>query len=88
MNRPYKYTIYCTKTGDFEETNIKPSLHHLQTWEPTENPNIKRLVQTKKVYIDTRYKAKLRLFNYLTYTKKGLPVPSFKFTINEPILNF
>jgi hypothetical protein len=28
------------------------------------------------VYIDTRYEAKLRLYNYITYTRNGLAIPS------------
>lgn len=76
MNKPYRFTIICRKTGKIEETNHEPLLHHLQSWEPTDEPNVRRLKQTKDVWEDTRYAAKLRLYNYLTYTKNGLPVPN------------
>ena len=94
MERPFKYLVFCNKTGDVKETNYTPLLHHLQTWEATEDPNVRKLKQTKTVYIDTRYEAKIRLFNYVTCTKKGLPVPKYKpFEGTEigksiPILNF
>lgn len=78
MERPFKYSIICNKTGRIEETNIAPLLHHLQTWEQTDKEEVKELRQTKTCYIDTRYEAKLRLYNYLTYTKKGKEIPKYK----------
>jgi hypothetical protein len=78
MNKPYKYFVLCNKTNEIvNECNYPPALHHLQTWEPTIEPTIKELKQTKTVYIDTRYEAKLRLYNYVTFTKKGLEVPRY-----------
>ncbi len=65
MNKPYKYAVYCEKTNQWQETNIEPSPWQLFTWEPTSDPNVRVQVQTKRVYIDTRYKVKLRLYNYL-----------------------
>lgn len=94
MKKPYKYTIFCHKTGEITETNIFPLLHYLQTWEGTGNNSTKVLKQTKTCYEDTRYEAKLRLWNYIEYTKKGLPVPKYQpFENTEigktiPILNF
>jgi len=95
MERPYKFTVICDKTKNVVmETNQEPLLHHLQTWEDTTNPEVKFLKQTKTVYIDTRYAAKLRLFNYINYTKKGLEIPKYRpFAGTEigksiPILNF
>ena len=95
MRKPYKFTIICDKSGNIVgQQNDEPLLHHLQTWEPTSDPNIKELKQTKTVYIDTRYEAKLRLYNYVTYTRKGLEVPRHKpFAGTDmgktiPILNF
>lgn len=46
------------------------------------------------IWEDTRYKAKLRLYNYVTFTKMGLEIPTYKpFAGTEigkttPILNF
>jgi hypothetical protein len=94
MKRPYRYTIECTKTKTTLETNIEPRLDQLQTWEPTNDSKVRVLKQTKLVYIDTRYEAKLRLFNYLTYTKNSLEIPIYKpFEGTEigktiPMLNF
>ena len=89
-----KGLIFNKKTNEFEETNIEPLRHHLETYEPTNDPNIRVLKQTKECYIDTRYEAKLRLYNYVTYIKKGLEVPIYKpfantdIGVNTPILNF
>lgn len=86
--------IIDQKTGEIRETDIEPCIHELQTYEPTDKPNIRALKQTKICYIDTRYDAKIRLYNYLTYTKKGLPIPKYNPFINTeigkslPILNF
>jgi len=95
MDKPFKYTIICNKTNEVvTETNQEPLLHHLQTWEETSNPNVRELKQTKTVYIDTRYEAKLRLWNYVNFTKKGLEIPKFrpfagtKIGKSIPILNF
>lgn len=94
MQKPYKYAIVCNKTGYTQETNIEPLKHHLETWEDTEKAGVKIKKQTKTCYIDTRYKAKLRLYNYITYTKNGLEVPKYEpFKGTEigktiPILNF
>lgn len=66
MKRPFKYFIVCHKKKKvILETNQPPMLMDLQTWEAVPNTNSKKLTQTKTAYIDTRYKAKLRLYNYL-----------------------
>jgi hypothetical protein len=70
MNRPYQYIIFCQKTGQTWETNFAPTLRELQTYEPTESPDVFVLKQTKVCYIDTRYQAKLRLYNYLNNKTK------------------
>ena len=70
MNRPYQYIIFCQKTGQTWETNFAPTIRELQTYEPTGNPDILVLKQTKICYIDTRYPAKLRLYNYLMRKNK------------------
>ena len=95
MEKPYKFTVICNKTGKVEsEQDFEPFLHSLQTWEDTYDPNVKELKITKTAYIDTRYEAKLRLFNYINYTKKGLEIPKYRpYAGTElgksiPILNF
>lgn len=94
MKKPFKYTIICNKTGEIVElTNITPLLHQLQTWEEV-GEGVSELTQTKTAYMDIRYEAKLRLFNYLTFTKNGLKVPKYRpfsgtqIGISTPILNF
>jgi hypothetical protein len=94
MDKPYKYSIHDTLKNVWTYQNYAPLLHHLETYVQTENPNIKVKKQTKICYTDVRYKAKLRLYNYLTFTKKGLDLPKYKpFEGTEigksiPILNF
>lgn len=76
------------------QTNQEPLLYELKTWEETSEPKVKELKQTRTAYIDTRYEAKLRLFNYVNYTRKGLEIPRYRpFAGTEigksiPILNF
>lgn len=96
MQLPYKYTIICNKTKQIiRETNIEPRLYELQTYEPTDKENVKELKQTKTVYIDTRYEAKLRLYNYFrrkeglsTYPPKYEPFKGSEIGKTIPILNF
>mgnify|MGYP000110861778 CR=1 FL=1 len=73
MNKPFKYTIVCTKTQTVKyQTNQTPLLYELQTYEPTEIEGQLMLKQTKIAYIDTRYKAKLRLYKYVMFKKYGV----------------
>jgi hypothetical protein len=65
MDIPYQFTIICRKTKEVTETNFPPLLRDLQTWELAETPNRFKLIQTKDCWIDTRYAAKRRLFEYL-----------------------
>lgn len=93
MQKPFKYSIICNKTNEITETNIAPLLHHLETWEKV-SENVSRLVQTKNCLVDTRYEARLRLYNYFEFTKQGKEIPRYKpFSGTEigksvPILNF
>ena len=95
MEKPYKFVIFDNKTGQIcRQTNIEPLLYELQTWEPDGTTGFKILKQTKTCYIDTRYKARLRLYNFVEYTSKGLAVPKYEpFKNTEigktiPVLNF
>lgn len=95
MKKPFKYTIVCDKTKNVVlETNQEPLIHQLQTWEETSDPNVRELKLTKTVYIDTRFEAKSRLFNYVNYSKKGLEIPRYRpyqgteIGKSIPILNF
>lgn len=95
MKKPYLFTIICNKTGNVVcEQNNEPQLRSLQTWEDTYDPNVKELKITKTAYIDDRYEAKLRLYYYINFTKKGLEIPKYRpYSGTElgksiPILNF
>ena len=95
MQKPFKYFVIDNKTGKtIGQSNTHPMLHELQTWEKTANEGVFELIQTKTAYIDTRYEAKLRLFNYVTYTRQGLEAPRYRpfagtqIGVSVPILNF
>ena len=93
MEKPFEYFILDIKTkAVLYRTNTPPISSDLDTWEPTDTPSVFKRVKTREAYIDTRYRARLRLYNYVTYTSKGLPVPSYKPYANlpkdTPILNF
>lgn len=93
MERPFEYSIFNTITGEWNYQNHAPLLHDLQTWEKTDDPNKRVLKQTKVCYIDTRYKAKLRLFRYWQ-KKNGIietiynPYAGAEIGKTIPILNF
>jgi len=88
MEKPYRFTIICQQTGEITGTNIEPSLRQVQTYVGG------KLVQTKDVWEDTRYEARLRLYNYVTYKRNGMEVPTLKpfkdteIGVSIPILNF
>ena len=89
MNRPYKYQVVCNKTLEtIEESNYFPSLS-LFTWEETNEPNVRKKVQTRTVFEDARYEAKLRLFNYINGVKPTSYKPFEGTEIGKslPILN-
>ena len=78
MKRPLKFTIICNKTGSVEMTNREPFIRDLQSWEATDNQEIKELRTTKSVWIDVRYTARIRLWKYIEYTSKGKEFPRYK----------
>lgn len=95
MKKPFRFTIIDRKTKKFEETNITPSHVELFSYvAESGNSNISHLTQVKDVYEDTRYEAKLRLYNFVTYTKQGKQIPRYKpfegtkIGKELPILNF
>lgn len=95
MDRPKKYLVKDLRTGGWEETNMLPPPHTLQEYvAKPDKPSIGILTKVKEVFEDTRYEAKLRLYNYVTYTRNGLEIPRYKpFAGTEigksiPILNF
>jgi len=93
MEKPNKFfAIHSTtkETVYFNNLMFAPK----DRWVETENKGEFKSVYEWTIYEDTRYKAKLRLYNYLTYTKQGLEIPRYKpFEGTEigksiPILNF
>ena len=87
MQKPFKYSIICNKTNEITETNIAPLSHHLETWEKV-SENVNRLVQTKTCFVDIRYEARLRLYNYLEFTPRYKPFSGTEIGKSIPILNF
>jgi hypothetical protein len=92
MQKPYRFTAVHNITKEYKEYNSE-MLHPRDEWQPVDEKT-RKLVNNWTVYIDTRYEAKLRLYNYLTYTKQGKEIPRYKpFQGTEigktiPILNF
>lgn len=95
MEHPKRFIVINNKTGVIErQTNIPPLKHELETWESTEDENVQVKEQTKTAYEDMRYEAKMRLYNYIKYTKQGKVIPRYRpfagtdIGKNTPILNF
>ena len=93
MEKPNRFFAIHNKTKETKEFNnimFRPRKERQET--ETKGTFIE--VETWTVQEDTRYKAKLRLQNYVSYTKKGLEIPRYKpFEGTEigksiPILNF
>ena len=71
MKKPFKYSIYCHKTRKIAPWgNTPPESWRLKTYEPTKKEGERVLMQTKTAYTDTRYEAKIRLYDYLKKTGK------------------
>jgi hypothetical protein len=80
MEKPFRFFILCNKTNNVVwQGNEEPYLyqHNIMTYEEIGN-GVSELRQTKTVYIDTRYYVKIRLWNYINYTKKGLEIPRYR----------
>lgn len=84
MEKPQKYFAIHNTTREiryFNNIGLKPYHPSGETYQWV-------------IWEDTRYKAKLRLYNYVAFTKKGLEIPRYKpFAGTEtgksiPILNF
>lgn len=92
MNRPHKFFAVHKHTKEIKEYTSE-MFHPREEWEPIDKKTSKK-VMNWDIYEDTRYEAKLRLYNYLTYTKQGKEIPRYKpFAGTEigktiPILNF
>ncbi len=83
MEKPKEFTAINKVTGEIRQYN-KGFTPYVMSG----------TVDEWKHFIDTRYYAKLRLYNYLTFTRKGLKIPRYEpFKGTEigksiPILNF
>jgi len=89
MEKPYKYIIIDNETKKVMYSNIKPSSNDVTRWEKVSGKvSCKKVFKT--VYVNTRYKAELRLYNYITYTKNNIEIPKYQpfKGIDSPILNF
>ncbi len=96
MQKPVRFTLVHKLTKEekpFVSYRSEPITEDVSGWVET-SPGIRQKQIIYDVYEDMRYKAKLRLFNYLTYTKQGKEIPTYKpYAGTEigktiPILNF
>jgi hypothetical protein len=86
MKKPFRYSIICNDTKKVVfETNVEPVTRNLQSWIDTKEPNIKELKITKTAYIDIRYNARLRLYNYVTFKRWGIDIPRYAPFIDSEI---
>jgi hypothetical protein len=90
MKRPFRYFIIDNiNKGLIYETNKEPITRELMTYQPTSDPKVFILRQTKTAYIDTRYEAKIRLYNYLRERYKIPKYQPYKnYPKDIPILTF
>lgn len=93
MERPNKFFAIHNQTKEvryFNSIMSKP----FEGYEETEIKGTFKPANNWTIYEDLRYEAKLRLYNYITYTKQGLEIPRYKpfagtqIGISIPILNF
>jgi len=75
MKKPSKYTLIHRTTKEIKPWigyTSAPLTHELMEYVDGVN------TQVWDAYIDNRYAAKLRLYNYITFAKRGLSVPKYK----------
>jgi len=66
MERPHRFMVIDKMDKELSyDTDMCPILADLETWQPSGKPNEFKRVQTKECYIDSRYFAKIRLYEYL-----------------------
>ena len=93
LTPPKKFTIIHKVTKHTIETNIDPSYHRCVEYIDLEN-GVQKRICNHEFFINTRYEAQLRLYNYLKYKRNGLEIPSYSpykntdIGISVPILNF
>lgn len=89
--RPYRFFLVHNETGQskpFVGYTEAPLTGDLCEWVDG------CFVQVWTAYEDTRYAAKMRLFNYLNFTRQGLPVhrctpfAGTRIGVDIPVLNF
>ena len=94
MDKPRQFFSIHNVTGEIKEHIGQPSFHLLEEWEATDDLNVRRKINHWTTYEDTRYEARMRLYNYVSFTKRCLEMPRYKpFRNTEigksiPILNF
>ena len=95
MPYPFEYYVHDTVNPEISYcTNDQPIKYQLETYVSTEDPALFIRRQIKTAFIDMRYKAKIRLYNYLL---KKCGVEQVKYDpfggdkeigVTKPILNF
>ncbi len=92
MEKPYKYSAIHKTTREQKDFNDWLSRPRPEYQPITDTVSME--VYNWDIWEDTRYKAKLRLYNYINFIKQGKEIPRYKpFEGTEigkslPILNF
>jgi len=95
MKKPVRFTLIHKGTKeikDFVSYRSTPIQSDLFEWVKFNNTN-SAYIQMWDAYEDMRYKARIRLYNYVKYTKNGLGIPRYQpykgtqIGITIPILN-
>ena len=84
MEKPYRFFAIHNETKEtieFDHAGFAPRA----VTKETEVKGVFTEVEMWTVYEDTRYKARLRLYNYVTYTKQGLEPPRYRPYANTQI---
>lgn len=94
MKKPHRFTLVHKITGkekSFSSYYTYPTTEDVSEWVEI-SEGVKQWQEVYTVYEDMRFKARLRLWKYLTYFKQGKEEPKYQpyknWDKNVPILNF
>lgn len=80
MKKPHRFYLMHNVTKEikpFVSYRFEPIKSDVFAYVET-SPGVKEYKEVFTVYEDLRYLAKLRLWKYLTYTKRGLEIPKYE----------
>lgn len=87
MDMPYRFYAVHTVTKQIKEFNEQPMNHRFEEWQRIDKITSKK-VMLWEFWEDTRYLAKLRLYNYIHKIKPWNPFEGTQIGKSIPILNF